>query len=268
MPPLNLRKGGRDSMSFRFSGNLLFPAFCYEFLFVESVKYASQCSLSLLFLSSFCQVFSMNKSLLGKHLCSWLRPFFLVCTLRTGSSVMDFHTFALSQHDSRCCIPCSTSPVPQFNKDPSFSSSSMGKQHISGAFSAPIHWIGKTTSRYLSFMQRAQVHSPAKHGVHSSLFSRESWGPPCGQYTRYLLPLGYILPAHAVGLFFIISHKDWLIHWFIVCAYVSVCVCVNFINHSSVEVTERIWCVLTPPFWSRSSRHHFDQGLPGMSSSV
>ncbi|MXQ82334.1 hypothetical protein E5288_WYG011005 [Bos mutus] len=54
--------------------------------------------------------------------------------------------------------------------------SSMGKQHISGAFSAPIHWIGKTTSRYLSFMQRAWVHSPAKHGVHSSLFSRKERG--------------------------------------------------------------------------------------------
>ena len=105
-----------------------------------------------------------------------------------GLQLRTFHTFALSQHDSRCCIPCLTSPVPQFNKDPSFSSSSMGKQHISGAFSAPVHWIGKTTSHYLSFMQRAQVHSPAKHGVHSSLFSHESWGPPCGQYTRDLYP--------------------------------------------------------------------------------
>ena len=130
--------------------------------------------------------------------------------------------FALSQHDSRCCIPCSSSPVPQFNKDASFSSCSMGKQHIAGVFSAPIHWIGKTTSpSSVSCSEHRSTLLPSVGYTH--LCSHIILRPTL--WTRYLLPLGHISPAYAVGLFFIISPQrliDSLIHGVCVC----VCVCV------------------------------------------
>ena len=146
----------------------------------------------------------------------------------------------------------------------------MGKQHISGVFSAPIRWIGKTTSPNPSFMKQARVHSPAKHRVHSSPFPHELWSP-IYVYTQFLLPLGYISPAYSVGLFFIIGPQrliDFLIHSFIhsfigscVCVCVCVCVCMHISSITPLwleEVTERAWCVLTPPSWSMSSRHVSD----------
>lgn len=163
-----------------------------------------------------------SPSLVGAFAAA-LAPSFLVCTPWTRSCVTEFQVFALSQQNSWCCTLCRIRPVPIFNKDAPFASCTMGRQHVSGVFSAPTHQRDKTTSPH-----------PQLQAVSMGPPSCQAWGMLIHLIPHELQSPTYVYPVPStVGLHFSLVYRVLLRYW----STKIVCVCGGgrcSIYHSSV----------------------------------